>query len=204
MTAPTLYVRRGRREDIDTIYEWRYDTAAWLARTHGTDQWSTPYPREKIEWWVDRGETFMASLEPGGEPVATITSSTEGDPDLWTPDELAQPARYISKANVVRAQAGREIGITLFAWTRHTAALAGADRVRIDVWTTNEKLHDIYRRLGFRYLRTVPGTVSGALFEMPARPAVDMSFRTTDGQVCIVEMKRATPPGAAYGDTPRA
>lgn len=171
MTAPALYLRRGRRADIDTIYRWRHETAAWLARTHGTDQWSTPYPRENLERWVDRGETFMASLEPGGEPVATITSSSEGDPALWTPAELAEPARYVSKANVVRAHAGRDIGATLLTWTRHTAAEAGADVVRIDVWTTNEKLHDFYHRLGFRYLRTVPATNSGALFEIPAERA---------------------------------
>lgn len=182
MTAPTLYVRRARREDIDTIYEWRHETAAWLAKTHGTDQWSTPYPRSIIENWVDRGETFMAALEPAGEPVATITSSSEGDPQLWTPAELAEPARYVSKANVRRAQAGRDIGATLFAWARHTAAEAGAERVRIDVWTTNEKLHDMYRRAGFRYLRTVPDTVSGALFEMPTKltpglPVVEMFER---------------------------
>jgi len=189
MSAPTLYVRRGRREDIDTIYEWRWATAAWLARTHDTDQWSTPYPRANLENWVDRGETFMASLEPDGEPVATITSSSEGDPQLWTPEELTRPARYVSKANVTRAHAGRDIGATLFAWARHTAAEAGAEVVRIDVWSTNEKLQDLYRRRGFRYLRTVPNTNSGALFEMPARPASDLSVITTDGSECVIEVK---------------
>jgi ribosomal protein S18 acetylase RimI-like enzyme len=182
VTAPTLYLRRAVRSDIDTIYRWRHDTATWLTRTHGTDQWSTPYPRERLEHWVDRGETFMASLEPGADPVATITSSSEGDPELWTLEERAVPARYVSKANVVRQQAGREIGTTLLAWTRHTAAEAGARWVRIDVWTTNEKLHDFYRRLGFRYLRTVPDTNSGALFEIaaaaiPGLPVVELFDR---------------------------
>lgn len=178
MTAPLLYIRRGERADIDTIYRWRYETAAWLAQTHGTDQWSTPYPRERLERWVDRGETFMASLQPDGEAIATITSSSEGDPQLWTPEELDEPARYVSKANVVRAQSGREIGATLLAWTRHRAALASVDFVRIDVWSTNEKLHDFYRRLGFRYLHTVPDVNSGALFEIladevPGLPVVE-------------------------------
>jgi ribosomal protein S18 acetylase RimI-like enzyme len=168
VTAPTLYLRRAVPSDIDTIYEWRHETSAWLARTHDTDQWSTPYPRANLERWVDRGETFMAALESAGRPIATITSSSEGDPDLWTPGELATPARYVSKANVVRQQAGRGIGTTLIAWTRSKAAEAGAEHVRIDVWSTNEKLHDFYRRLGFRHLRTVPGTNSGALFEAPA------------------------------------
>jgi hypothetical protein len=109
MDTPTLYVRKARREDIDTTYKWRHETAAWLAEKYGTDQWSTDYPREKLEHWVDRGENYMVSLEPDGEPIATITSSSEGDPELWTPEELAEPARYVSKANVVRDQAGRGI-----------------------------------------------------------------------------------------------
>lgn len=181
MNTPTLYIRRARREDIDTIYRWRHVTAAWLTRTHGTDQWSNPYPRANLERWVDRGETFMVSLTPDGEPIATITSSSEGDPTLWTPAELEEPARYVSKVNVVRPHAGRDIGATLFAWARHTAAIAGVGLVRIDVWSTNEKLQDYYRRRGWRYLRTVPDVLppSGALFEidaeyMPGLPVVEM------------------------------
>jgi GNAT superfamily N-acetyltransferase len=170
MTTPTLYLRKARREDIDTIYEWRWATAKWLAEKYGTDQWSTPYPRENLERWVDRGETYMVSLEPAGKPIATITASTEGDPELWTPEELAEPALYVSKVNVVRDQAGRGIGATLINWARHKAAETGAKRVRIDVWTTNTVLHDFYHRMGFHYLRTVPTTNSGALFESVAMP----------------------------------
>jgi ribosomal protein S18 acetylase RimI-like enzyme len=183
MTAPTLYVRKARREDIDTIYKWRYETAAWLAEKYGTDQWSTEYPREKLEHWVDRGETYMVSLEPDGEPIATITSSSEGDPELWTPEELAEPARYVSKANVVREQAGRGIGATLLAWTRHKAAEEGAKCVRIDVWTTNTRLQAFYRQLGFEHLRTVPvtSTGSGALFEVTARTSKGLQVVQTDG-----------------------
>jgi ribosomal protein S18 acetylase RimI-like enzyme len=166
--TPNLYLRRATHDDIDTYYRWRKETSAWLAEKYGTDQWSTPYPREKLEHWVDRGEMWMASLEPGGEAIATITSSSEGDPELWTPEELAQPASYVSKANVVREHAGERIGEALIGWTRHIAADAGASVVRIDVWSTNTALHEYYRRIGFRHVRTVPATNSGALFEAQA------------------------------------
>jgi hypothetical protein len=95
------------------------------------------------------------------------------------PEELAEPARYVSKANVVREQAGQGIGTTLIEWTRHKAAEAGAKFVRIDVWSTNEQLQDFYRGIGFQHLRTQPDTHSGALFETPASlghkvPVVEM------------------------------
>jgi ribosomal protein S18 acetylase RimI-like enzyme len=175
--TPTLYLRRATHEDIDTYYRWRKETADWLAATYGTDQWSTPYPREKMEHWVDRGEMWMASLEPGGKPIATITSSTEGDPELWTPEELAEPAHYVSKANVVREHAGKHIGETLINWTRHKAAEEGVSVVRIDVWTTNTRLHEYYRRLGFRYARCVAGTNSGALFDIAAMHIPELPIR---------------------------
>jgi ribosomal protein S18 acetylase RimI-like enzyme len=119
----------------------------------------------------------MASLEPEGEPIATITSSSEGDPELWTPEELSEPARYVSKANVVRDQAGRGIGATLLEWTRHKAAEAGAKVVRIDVWSSNRLLHEFYRRQGFSYLRTEPDINSGALFEAPTLLRPDLRVR---------------------------
>lgn len=173
MSTPTLYLRRADGPgDVDLIYRWRAQVVAWLADRHpDTDQWSLPYPRAIVERWVARGETYMASLTVDGDPVATVTSSSEGDPVLWTPGERRDPARYMSKLTVDRAQEGRGIGETLIAWTRRDAARAAAGVVRIDVWSTNTVLHDYYKRVGFNYLRTVPGERSGALFEIAAGPA---------------------------------
>jgi len=171
---PTLYLRPAAPDDVDTIFLWRRQTAAWLASRYGSDQWSTPYPRERIEAWVADGATIMAALTPDGAPVATITSTPDGDPALWTPDELAVPARYLAKANVRPDHLGRGIGAVLIAWARAKAAEAGVALVRLDVWSTNERLQDYYRHLGFTYLRTVPGTVSGALFEGPALSVADL------------------------------
>jgi ribosomal protein S18 acetylase RimI-like enzyme len=172
--TPTLYLRRAELDDVDTLLRWRRDLAEWIAASVGSDQWSTPYPREQLVMWVERGETVMASLNPGGEPVATITASTWADPALWTPEELRVPAWYLYKANVVREHAGKGIGRTLIAWARTSAAKAGARTVRCDVWSTNTRLQGYYRGLGFTYLRTVPGVNSGALFEITAAITPDL------------------------------
>lgn len=172
--TPTLYLRTAVPADAALILEWRRTTAAWLAANRGTDQWSTPFDWAKVEGWVREGCTFMASLEPDGEPVATITSTPDGDPTLWTASELAVPARYLNKANVTREYSGLGIGACLIAWASTRAAKAGVDLIRIDVWTTNTRLHTYYQQLGFRYLRTVPNTVSGALFEASAAVTPDL------------------------------
>lgn len=173
-TTPKLYLRGATFADVNTIFRWRRETAAWLRDTYDTDQWSTNYPRKKIEWWVRQGSTVMATLEPDGPPVATITVTPHGDPELWTAAELELPARYINKANVQIDHHGLGIGACLITWARSRAALAGVDLVRFDVWSTNRRLQDYYTRMGFQYLRTVPGVTSGALFEGPALAAPDL------------------------------
>jgi len=181
--TPTLYLRTAVTADAALILDWRKTTAEWLAATYGTDQWSVPYDWAKVERWVSEGHTFMAALEPDGEPVATITSTPEGDPALWTPEELAVPARYLNKANVRREYAGLGIGACLISWAATRAAKQGVGLVRIDVWSTNHRLHDYYRNMGFRYLRTVPDTVSGALFDLPATVVADLPV-VECGSVC--------------------
>jgi hypothetical protein len=51
------------------------------------------------------------------------------------------------------------------------AADEGAEWLRVDVWTTNERLQHYYLKQGFTYVRTVvlPHNPSGALFQRPAQ-----------------------------------
>ena len=165
MNAADLHFRPAEISDIDTIVKWRHETAQWLATEHGSDQWSTEYPRWKLQEWVERGETWMISLTPDDDPIATLTLSSQGAPELWTPEELAEPALYLNKLNVVRTHAGEGIGSCLVQWSIDEAHKARA-KLRIDVWTTNNGLRRYYENLGFQYLRTVSNTVSGALYEI--------------------------------------
>lgn len=180
--SPTLYLRPAVPSDVDLLLEWRREIATWIAINVGSPQWSTPYPRERLAMWVDREETVMASLSPESDPIATITVSTWGDPELWTSQELAVPAHYLYKLSVLRSYAGQGIGECLIGWARNRAAKAGSRVVRCDVWSSNTKLQSYYERQGFRYLRTEPNVNSGALFEVLATriaglPVVDKTVR---------------------------
>ena len=70
-----------------------------------------------------------------------------------------------------RAYGGQGLGAELLDWAGTLAAYNGADWLRVDVWTTNERLQHYYLRQGFTYVRTVvlPDNPSGALFQRPAR-----------------------------------
>jgi hypothetical protein len=92
-------------------------------------------------------------------------------PELWTEQERAEPALYAHKVTVDRAYGGQGLGAELLDWAGTRAADEGADWLRVDVWTTNERLQHYYLRQGFTYVRTVvlPRNPSGALFQRPAQ-----------------------------------
>jgi GNAT superfamily N-acetyltransferase len=105
-------------------------------------------------------------------PAATITINRWAKPELWTEEEAAEPALYAHKVTVDRAHGGQGLGAELLDWAGTRAADEGDDWLRVDVWTTNERLQDYYLQQGFTYVRTVvlPHNPSGALFQRPAEP----------------------------------
>jgi len=81
----------------------------------------------------------------------------------------AAPAILLSTADQP-IQSGGD-GALAVGWAGTRAADEGADWLRVDVWTTNERLQHYYLKQGFTYVRTVvlPHNPSGALFQRPAQ-----------------------------------
>jgi hypothetical protein len=69
-----------------------------------------------------------------------------------------------------RPGGGQGLGAELLDWAGTRAADKGADWLRVDVWTTNERLQHYYLEQRFTYVRTVvlSHNPSGALFQRPA------------------------------------
>jgi GNAT superfamily N-acetyltransferase len=169
-------------ENLSLLIAFRDEAAHWLA-ARGIDQWQKPYPTEDLMEEgmlrsIRAGETFIV-WDDDGTPAATITVDRWANPDLWTPEEAAEPALYAHKLTVARDYAGQGLGPELLDWAGTRAAGAGARWLRVDVWTTNRQLQDYYLRLGFRHVRTVvlPHNPSGALFQRPAHRAVAPRLR---------------------------
>jgi predicted N-acetyltransferase YhbS len=153
-----LEIRLAAADDMDTIIDLIADAREWL-RGKGTDQWARPWPTEsernaRIARGVKRGSTWM--VEDNGEVAATITYRDKGNPKLWTPGELSEPAVYVSRLIVSRSQAGNALGSALINWAGLRGKQQwGAEYVRLDVWTTNLGLHEYYKGQGFEHLRTL-------------------------------------------------
>jgi GNAT superfamily N-acetyltransferase len=158
---------RARPADVEILLALRAEAVAWL-RELGSDQWSTPFPREDLLARIAAGDTWL--VWEGARPAATITVTTWGPPELWAPDELAEPALYVHKLTVSRSNAGRRLGAELLDWAGGRANREGRRWLRLDCWSDNRRLHRYYMQEGFNHLRTVPREPpSGALFQRPSR-----------------------------------
>ncbi|MFF7042283.1 GNAT family N-acetyltransferase [Streptomyces massasporeus] len=171
-----MIITPAEPHDVSKLLAFREEAAAWL-RDLGSDQWSRPYPADKLLATIEAGTVFM--LRDGHTTAGTVTLTPEAEEGLWTEEELAEPSMFINKLTVAREYAGQDLGGRLLDWVGDRAHRAGARWIRLDAWTTNERLQRYYLDHGFTYIRTVrEGTavnggprVSGWLARRLARPA---------------------------------
>lgn len=145
------------------------DTIRWL-RGKGTDQWTKPWPDEerrnkRIAEDLSEGKTWLVLDEETVAGTITIDPVENG---IWPAEKLEERALYIRRVIVGRRYAGLGLGARLLDWASDVGArVHGARWIRVDVWTTNRRLHAYYRRQGFRFrdLADDPEYPSRALFE---------------------------------------
>lgn len=170
-----MRIYRATEADVDLLLQIRRESIDWLA-TRDTDQWASDFPDEATMlagFAADARAGHAWLVDDDGLTVATVTLDSAAQPAIWTPQEAADPARYVHRLTVRRHAAGQGLGGELLDWCGNRAYAEGARWLRLDAWTTNHALHDYYRSQGFEHLRTVenPDYPSGALFQRPAQPA---------------------------------
>lgn len=174
MTKPYVMHRAGPA-DLDEVMALLNERIRWL-HERGSEQWNTGRDfKASIADSVDRRNTWL--LRDGDAFIGTLTVSSVGDPDFWTPEELKDPALYVGKmASPVRRR-GEGLGRLMLLWAQDWAARSGFELLRWDVWRTNKQLQEYYRSIGGQYLRTVHPAHrwSGALFQIPAGRIADLS-----------------------------
>ncbi|MFJ9412501.1 GNAT family N-acetyltransferase [Streptomyces sp. NPDC101393] len=165
-----MIISRAEEADLPRLLKFRTDAASWLAPL-GIDQWSNSFPAENILASIRAGEVYMIRASANADACATVTLDQDADARLWTPEERAEPSRYVHKLTVDRQFAGTGLGTRILNWAGDQAAQEGVAWLRLDAWTTNPKLHAYYTRHGFQHVRTVTdaGVVSGWVAQRPAR-----------------------------------
>jgi GNAT superfamily N-acetyltransferase len=168
-----LELRRASVSDMRRIVRLIEDAGAWL-RSQGIDQWNRPWPNRagrdsRIEAHLKASKTWIAW--DGELAAATFAADTRPEPH-WPQPRQQEPAVYVHRLVVDRCYGGHELGAALLDWTAQEARrLHGAGWIRINVWTTNGKLHRYYEAIGFRRCeRDIDdGYPSSALFQRRIR-----------------------------------
>ncbi|GAB2664444.1 GNAT family N-acetyltransferase [Kribbella swartbergensis] len=186
-----MIVEQATIEDLPVILAMRTEASQWLAK-RGIDQWAVAWPNpeaqsERILSSIRAGETWMIRTN-NGDTAATVALDSFSDPQLWTPEEQAEPAMYLHRLIVRRKYAG--LGDDVIDWACDRAGQLGNRWVRIDVWTDNIGLHRYYENRGFKHVRTLDLAhyPSGALFQ---RPATD--WRDRKASEVLIERPQTMP-----------
>ncbi|WP_067135371.1 GNAT family N-acetyltransferase [Microtetraspora malaysiensis] len=183
-------LRLARRDDVDELIFLRDEAATWL-RKKGSDQWASTWRgdadhRRRLLVGVDLRATWMVTWR--GRPVATVTVYDEDHPGIWRRAPHGhEPALYLHRLIVSRRIDGcRGLGGRILDWAVACAELGGAGWLRVDVWTTNTRLHDYYKGKGFVPAGLIPMDVlheldwddypSRALFQRKLAPRKDPAF----------------------------
>lgn len=164
-----LKLRQATSDELALILDLLEDSVRWL-QGMDIDQWATPWPDEerrnkRIARDLSEGKTWFAL---DGTAVAGTITIDPTDNDIWPAEKRREKAIYVRRVIVRRRYAGLGLGARLLDWAADVAARAHeASWIRIDVWTTNRRLHAYYRKQGFRYHDLVddPDYPSRALFE---------------------------------------
>ena len=173
MSPAALVFRRARPDESDQAVALVAARRDWL-RERGIDQWQRD-PSPAVRDAVAANQCWLLIEE--GTVVGTATLTVTADTDFWTPEEIRQPALYLSKAATAVDHSGKGLGRALLRAAMDHARDAGIPRLRWDAWKTNLKLQRYYRDCGATHLRTVdlPHRSSGALFEMTHASTVELS-----------------------------
>jgi GNAT superfamily N-acetyltransferase len=167
-----LHIDQAKTEHFGVIVELIDEARDWLPAI-GTDQWSVPWPTEN-----ERNERIVRGLELGAtwivwarnRAVATVTTANCSNLKVWSEAEcdVTDPAVYAHRLIVAREWAGWGLGAELINWV----GLRGqreykAEWIRIDVWSTNKRLQNYYKKSGFKPCgwSPDPGYPSGALLQ---------------------------------------
>jgi GNAT superfamily N-acetyltransferase len=165
------YIRPAREHDLGEIMELLEERVRWL-RERNSDQWADVTEwRPVLRFLIRRRHTWvLVRNDDQDEIVGTVTVLRDPDVDFWLDRERARPALYLSKLATARHRAGHGLGERMLEWAIDKAAREKCKIVRLDVWRASPGLHEYYKKLGWRHVKTVElgHRRSGTLFAHPA------------------------------------
>lgn len=164
-----LKIQAAQPGDAADVIKLIHEAIEWLGEL-GTDQWQEPRfsEEQRIHASIGAGTTWVIFSDH--RAVGTVVVDERADPEFWTSADDPDSALYLHRMVVARSQRGTDLGSAVLDWAGRMALKRGKSRLRLDAWSSNERLHDYYIQQGFRLVRILNYSHrgSGALFERDA------------------------------------
>ena len=146
----SVQIRRAEPGDVGVVADVLEEASEWLRR-RGIEQWPATFPRDWLGPPIERGETWLATIDGSAAGTLTLTAHDSA----WPDDHLA--ATYVHRLAVRRSFAG--LGIVLLDWAVSDARSRNHTHLRLDCDASNGRLRRYYEAAGFR--RRGEATVHG-------------------------------------------
>ena len=157
--------------DIEAIYAL-YDAAIVHQKAVSTMHW-LPFDREMVLQEIAEGRQWKIMVD--GQ-IACIFVTTYSDADIWGERDL-EPSIYFHRIVTDSAFRGRKFVQEIVNWGKIHGKALGRKYLRLDTWSDNPKLKELYIAAGFTFLGIGPpanpaglpkhySTITLAYFEM--------------------------------------
>lgn len=149
--------------DTQIIEDILVQAARWMSES-GQHQWNEDAVLWKtVSTYHKQSDFYIAYAD--NTPAACM-ALVERDPAFW-PDAKQGEALYIHKLAVVRQFAGKGFAQKMVASAKQQALQKGIAYLRLDCHQDRPKVHQLYQREGFVFVRnqTYFGTYHASLFE---------------------------------------
>lgn len=148
MTSPDIAIRPYAPADFTRIGEIMIELQDFERRI---TPHRAPADREFAAWYIDRllrslgetGGTMLVAVE-GDTPCGYVAGVAKEEP------EMRDRYFYIAELAVAATHRGRGIGSRLVAAMEALARAQGLTRIGIGVLAGSDRVHGLYRRLGYR------------------------------------------------------
>ena len=134
-------------DDLDTIFGL-YDAAIEHQKMVSNMHW-LPFDREMVTKEIEEGRQWKILAE--GE-IACIFLTAYSDAAIWGKEKDADPSIYLHRIVTHPAFRGRNYVQEIVNWAKENGRAWGKKYVRLDTWSDNMKLKELYVRCGFEFL----------------------------------------------------
>lgn len=144
-------------DDLDTILAL-YDAAIALQKSRSHLHW-VPFDARMVEAEIAEGRQWKVVVE--GQ-IAGIFLTADSDPHIWG-DAGLEPAIYLHRIVTNPAFRGRNLVMDIVTWCDRQGKVRGKKFIRLDTWSDNLRLSELYLKCGFHFVRTVAPSDKAAL-----------------------------------------